>query len=423
MSWVWREKKDGRRAPGYFLYLLGGALAVATIVFLHRRAGGPALSSRRPPPGPATEVGSITQSAAIMAPVKLPDTGPPAGARSYRLSGGPGPASTAGGATAAGPDSFDAISAALAGAEAAPDAVRAAGAPASDRPAGVSSGFAALPPAYPPEAPRAARSSPAPSPAPFEPPKLLEYRDPEADRSPAAARERASAPPLPRGTLIPVYLLTTVDTSNPAAMLQFGVGADVIFAHRRQLPFGTRLLGKWIGLPMRDRLNLAVDTVLYPNGLELPIRASAVEADETGADIRPGVAAVYVPPPRWAQVAPYVSDALTGFLGLLQSRAQQQFAVGVGGLSVQSSAPDDARGPVLQAAGQGVQDFTAARLKEIEQRFASYYLIPAGTQCWLQLDTDLDLNAARPQRADAGRRRLPLSGVPSADFPDDESSP
>jgi hypothetical protein len=410
MIGLWREKKDGRRAPGYLFYLLGGTAAVAVIWFLHRRLGEPPPpANRRSRPGAAAEVGSITRSAALMAPVKPADPSIAAGARSYRLPSAGG--STAAAISAPGdrsaPDSFNAISAALAGQGGTDTGADASGGE------GVGARFAALPPAFPPDPIRSARAAtPAPEP-PTQPPKLVEYRDPDADSGRPAARPRAAEPravtTVPRGTLIAVYLLTTVDTSNPAAVLQFGVADDLVWGHRCQLPFGTRLLGKVTGRPMRDRLNLVADTVLYPDGLELPINASAVEADETGADIRPGLAAVYCPPPRWAQIAPYVAEAVTGFMGLLQSRAQQQLAVGVGGVSVQTSMPDDARAPLLQAAGQGVQDFAASRLKEVEQRYASYYLIPAGTACWLQLDADLDLSAAHGAEAAPDRRRLPLS--------------
>ena len=50
--------------------------------------------------------------------------------------------------------------------------------------------------------------------------------------------------------------------------------------------------------------------------------------------------------------------------------------------------------PLYQASAQAIQAFTQSRLKDIEQRYATYYLIPAGTACWLQLDRDLDLDAA-----------------------------
>jgi hypothetical protein len=411
MYGLWREKKDGRRAPGYLLYLLGGIAAVMMIWFLHRRTGGAAPAPRRQRAAvSAAEVSAITQPAALMSPVKLPEKRAELGARSYRLRENE-PTAGAGTAPPESPagDTFNAISAALAGTAGGDTPLDSIGPRTAAAPH-----YAGLPPAFPPEArlaPGAAEEALAP------PVKLLEYRDPLADGEPPAmgngAPLRNPGTVVPRGTLIPVYLLTTVDTSNPAAVLQFGIAEDVVWNHRRQIPFGTRILGKLAGRPMRDRLNLTADTVLYPDGLEIPVNASAVEADETGGDIRPGIAAAYCPPPRWVQVAPYVSDAVTGFLSLLQSRAQQQLSVGVGAVTVQTSTPDEVRAPLYQAGIQGIQDFTAARLKEVEQRYASYYLIPAGTACWLQLEADLDLSAVRSTAPDPVRRGLPLSGTPS----------
>jgi hypothetical protein len=235
-------------------------------------------------------------------------------------------------------------------------------------------------------------------------PQLLGYRDAAADAAAidelqgAAGAESAPADAVvPRGTLFQVYLLTTVDTSNPAAVLQFGAARSLFYHRRLQLPFGTRFLGKLAGPAARDRLNLAIDTILFPEGPELPVSAAAVEADELGENLRPGIAASYFPPPAWAQLAPYVSDFATGYLGLLESRAQRPFAIGLGGAAI-SAASDSARPPLGEASAQAIQDFTQARLKDISQRYASYYLIPAGTACWLELEADLDLNAVRSRR-------------------------
>jgi len=138
----------------------------------------------------------------------------------------------------------------------------------------------------------------------------------------------------------------------------------------------------------------------------LPISATAVEADEGGSDIRPGLGAIYFPPPAWVQMAPYLSDVVTGYLGLLEARAQPQLSVGLGGLSVQTAtAAAEPRAAAYQASAQALQDFTQARLKELGQRYASYYLVPAGTACWLQLETDLDLGAAEPGHRGRGGSR------------------
>jgi hypothetical protein len=384
MNLFWREKKDGRRAPGYLLYLLGGASVVAAVLVLHGRAGAPA----RPPPrrrGQAATVGAITQPAALMSPVqvaKKSEANPPEHSFRLRPASPAPPAATRSGSGG----SFDAIDAALAAAPPLP----------AVEPVASDSPYAALPPALVP--PRPGREEGNPEARLEKGQRLLGYRDPTAEAMGAGARSagpavaepvgRASAP---RGSLLHVILLTTVDTSNPSAVLQFGLVRSLVFHRRVLLPFGTRLLGRLAGHPQRDRLNLTAETILFPDGRELPVAAAAVEADETGANLRPGVAAQYFPPPPWVQLAPYLSDVVTGFLGLLESRAQSQFALGVGGLSLQSSNPATLRAPLAQASGQAIQDFTAGRLKEMEERYASYFLIPAGTEFWLQLENDLAL--------------------------------
>ena len=384
MSWISREKPDGRRTAGYLVYLGGGLAAVAALAVLHHlvvTGGQPATRAARPR---SSNVAPITQPAASMARVQVAAKSRAAEARSYRMEKG----RTAGTAPTADapPDGFNPIAAALDD-EARPP----------ERSAGPASPYGELPPAYPPEP---SRRNPGAAAAP-----LLGYRDATADVPYHGSAWPGSAVPpgppadwLPRGTLIFVYLLTTVDTGNPAAVLQFGAARNLIFNHRCQLPFGTRFLGKLSGRAGRDRVNLTADAILYPDGTEWPIAASAVEADESGIRIRPGVGAYFYPPPSWVQLAPYFSDFFTGAMGLLASRAQQQLSIGVPGVSLQSGSGSDLRAPLYQASAQAVQDLTQARLRELEQHYASFYLVPAGTPCWLQLDADLNLDPGRAER-------------------------
>jgi hypothetical protein len=388
-----REKQDGRLAPGYAVYLLGGLAVFGAVVVLHRRfatadlaRGGTRLRS--------SHVASITQPAATMSRIEVKNPPPPPETRSYRLEQrkGPAPATSAPAAS----DEFDPIAAALAQVPSAdPGPLAEEGPPraldekAAGRQRGAGAHYPDLPPAF--------STEPASGSA-----RLLGYRDTPAGPASDGTVSGAVAPPmpsLPRGTLIQVYLLTTVDTSNPSAILEFAAARTLAVHRHREIPFGTRFLGKLSGQPMRDRLNLAVATILYPDGRELPISASAVEADELGGDIRPGVGARYFPPPTWVQMAPYLSDVITGYLGLLEARAQPQLSVGLGGLNVQTAtAASEPRTAAYQASAQALQDFTQARLKELGQRYASYYLVPAGTVCWLQLEADLDLSGAGPDR-------------------------
>jgi len=404
MSLFLRQRRDGSRAPGYAVYLLAGLAACLGIGILHQRSesAGGAVSARNR--RRLSDVAPITQPAALMSRVDIKNKPPPLETRSYRLENTAVPPRQE---TISPPaNSFDAIGAAL---MAAPSE---AGPEDPSRPLDESSSgpyrtavpvFAELPPSLVTESPKAEAQSGGP--------QLIEYRDASADGSIGGAINDAKESPIaavdaivPRGTLIYVYLLTAVDTSNPAAVLQFASARAPGYHRYERLRFGTRFLGKLNGPPARDRLNLSIDTVLFPDGLELPISATAVEADELGGNIRPGVAANYFPPPGWAQIAPYVSDFATGYLSLLESRAQRQFSIGLGGALVPASTgAADVRPPLYEASAQAIQDFTQARLKELSQRYASYYLIPAGTACWLEVEADLDLNAVR------GPRGSPLS--------------
>jgi hypothetical protein len=86
-----------------------------------------------------------------------------------------------------------------------------------------------------------------------------------------------------------------------------------------------------------------------------------------------------------------VSNFATGFLGLLQSRAQQGWSIGVAGanaLNVQGTVGDDAKGPAYQASAAAISDYTKDRLREMEERSAGYFLIPAGTACWVEFEAD-----------------------------------
>ena len=363
MGWIWREKPDGSRALAYPVYLAGALAGLGIIALLHQRlAPLPAHAAARTN-GRGAEVSAITGAAALAAPIPSPSRAVTGAGKSYRLA-------HQGAAPAAAPtvvpegDSFDAIDATLKPAETE-----------ERRRQQAASSFGALPPAFEGEgAPHLA---------------LLGYRDPTADGSGQPVRA-VTAPTvmLARGSLLPVFLLTSVDTSNPAAVLQFGVADDVMQHGSCRLRLGTHLLGKLAGHPLRGRLELTVDTVLYPDGAQRPMAATAVEANDLGSDIRPGLAATFVPQPAWAQTVPYLSEFATGFLGLLQSRAQERFAVGASGLTLQSSVPNEMQGSASQASAQAVTDFTRARLKEIEDRYAAYYFIPAGTECWMQLDSD-----------------------------------
>ena len=426
MGFFKREKKDGTLAPGYGVYLMAGMFAVGSVMFLHHRLTTHAVTAGTKR-SPRSNIAPITGPAAAVARVDV--KGPPSrdpATRSFRLPPKQSARSTASDAPS---DSFNPIQLALqrarlpASAQAGqPNASIEEGGSPRDSSSAV---FAELPPAFPSAAPG---NQTAPD------NQLFGYRDttPSAHEARAAHVRAKTATRYfaPKGTLICVYLLTTVDTSNPSAIIQFGTAKPLVFNHRHQLPFGTRFLGKLTGQPARNRINLAVDTILYADGLELPVSAMAVEADERGSNIYPGIAAYYIPPPQWAQISPYIADFISGYLALLQARADNSFAASVGGVSVRTSDPANPRPPLYEASSHAIQNFTEARLKDIEQRYATAYVVPAGTVCWLQLDRDVDLSRAHspagvitPEFLSAPGKTVATVAPPAADRPPTASTP
>lgn len=373
-GWWWRERRDGTRAPGYLVYLAAGVAALVAIELVHDRLSPAPVARRRSTRSRGADVSSVTDAAARMSPVPPKRHAAAPGTRSYRLKHRDEASNAPAESEAA--DDFDPIRATLAGA--APESVPEPG------------------PRFPPLQPALLPQDPSRGDGPQSRPQamLLVYRDASADIPDGGASHPLAPVLLPRASLIPVYLLTVADTGNPAAILDFAVSRNVMFGGRCVLPFGTRLLGRLSGGAERDRLNLVAESLLYPDGSQVAVKAAAVEAGKDGSDIYPGVAAIDVPPPAWVQMAPYLSDFFTGAMGILQSRAQGQLSVGLGPLNVQTSSADDLRGPAYQASAQAVQDFVANRLKEVERRYAAYQWIPAGTAFWFQLLQDLPLPAA-----------------------------
>ena len=187
-----REQSDGRRSPGYLVYLLAALASVAGLWMLHRRgsAGADAPQPRRVR-ARASDVSPITQPAATLSAVEVAPRAAPAETPSYRIGRPPAAPARAEGDPADSREAggFDAIDQALSG-------PADAGRTGSSGPA-----YPELPPALPPasaagESGAASLSTPASGrhsrfaePA-GPPPQLFGYRDATAD----AATGNANAP-------------------------------------------------------------------------------------------------------------------------------------------------------------------------------------------------------------------------------------
>jgi hypothetical protein len=383
MSWIWREKPDGTRGFGFAVYLAVGAALFCLVAVLRHQGAKTVAAAIHPSRGRGADVAAVTTAAATLTPVPVRTAPEPLAAKSFRMKRGAKAKRGRAAAPAESSPVFDAVAAVLA-----------------RKPDVPTGGFAALVPAFPQDANGGPEGGQGSGPAAAER-GLFGYRDGAADGTGVeGSAGAAEGPRLPRAMVIPVTLMTTVDSSHPAALIEFAVSEEVLFAGERAIPFGTRLLGKLGEAPVRDRAVLDADALLFPDGFELPCAAAAVEVAGGGTDIRPGICGEYHPPPTWAQAAPYFAEFFSGMMGLLQSRAQPQLTVGLTGISLEPSASQEVRGSAYEASASAVQDYARARLKEVEQRYAAYLLIPAGTELGLQLTRDLDLAPLRKHEAE-----------------------
>jgi hypothetical protein len=149
---------------------------------------------------------------------------------------------------------------------------------------------------------------------------------------------------------------------------------------------GTRLLGSSAGAAVRDRVPVRIDTVLYPNGDELPISAVVRDADKMT-----GVRSYYIPPPTWVQMAPYVNDFLAAYLAILGQNQQRGISLQVGDVRVQPQVPTfDAKGEALNATSKAIQTFAERQMAELSRRYAATNVVPPGTRVWVVLQTATD---------------------------------
>lgn len=200
---------------------------------------------------------------------------------------------------------------------------------------------------------------------------------------------------LPRGALIPVYFLSMVKTGSLEDLVILGVAENVILNHQVQLPFGTRLLGSAAADGDGDRVAVNIDTVLFPNGEELPISGIAKDIDRG-----PGVRAYYIPQPMWVTLLPYVNNFIAAYLNTLQKTiTATTTAVTPNGTTVsQSQQVADLTNPqtaLVNSASQALQNATQVTMQQINQLYKPYLVIPPGTPAFIQLRQATDITRKR----------------------------
>lgn len=200
---------------------------------------------------------------------------------------------------------------------------------------------------------------------------------------------------LPRGAIIPVYVLSMVKTGTMEDMVEMGVAKNVIFNGKVQLPFGTRILGSAAMAGDGDRVAINVDTILFPNGEELPISATVKDMDRG-----PGIRAYYIPQPLWVQLLPYVNNFLAAYLNTLQKTITTDVSyVTPTGQTItqqqQVSDLSDSQTQLLSSASQSLQQATIVTMQELNKLYKPYLVVPPGTPAFVQLRQATDLTRRR----------------------------
>ena len=200
---------------------------------------------------------------------------------------------------------------------------------------------------------------------------------------------------LPRGAIIPVYVLSMIKTGNLEDIVELGVAKNVVAFGKIQLPFGTRILGSSSQEGDGDRIAVNIDTILFPNGDELPISGIV-----KGTDKGPGIKAYYIPQPLWMQLLPYVNNFIAAYLNSLQNTIVQPITVtdSSGQTATYENQVSDSFDPQTQlvtSAAQALQQATVETMRSLNNLYKPYLVVPPGTPAFVQLRQATDLTRRR----------------------------
>ena len=187
---------------------------------------------------------------------------------------------------------------------------------------------------------------------------------------------------LPRGFMFPVYILTTVQTVDPTDdIVTMAVAENVIYQHKVQIPFGTRILGSASGSSFEERVNITADTIVYPDGREQGIGGLLKDP----YDLSKGVRGYYIPQPLRVQLVPYVNE----FIATFTEAAAQRYS------GSNSYTVNPTTGQVGTQSISGASDLIRQQAQKIQERLDRRYpekvVIPIGTKAYVQLNSNLDL--------------------------------
>ena len=189
---------------------------------------------------------------------------------------------------------------------------------------------------------------------------------------------------LPRGYIFPVYTLTTIQTTGQEDIIMLGVAENVIFQHKVQIPFGTRLLGTAASTSTEDRVILNIDTILYPDGRELPI--SAIVKDQS--DFTAGIKGYYIPQPLRIQMVPYINEFFASWTEAVVDRSSDNN-------SDSSSSDYSSKEESLSQSANLIRKQAEKIQERLDRRYPEKVVVPIGTRAYVQLRTGLDLTLAQ----------------------------
>lgn len=191
---------------------------------------------------------------------------------------------------------------------------------------------------------------------------------------------------LPRGSTFDVAILGEVRTLPNNGLIEMGVVQNAVFNHKIQLPFGTRLYGKMEGVAIRDRVQIEITHIVYPDGKEQKIKGVI-----RGKDGHPGVPGTFIPEPAFQQLFPYITAAATGYIEAAKTGAT---TISAGGTTVTEQTTNKQKDAIMSAAQAAMAEGFKRKQAEFDNRFQPYVLIKDGEIAEVQLSEPLDLTLA-----------------------------
>jgi hypothetical protein len=198
---------------------------------------------------------------------------------------------------------------------------------------------------------------------------------------------------LPRGTQIPVVVVSDVNTGNVESPVEMMVAHDIVFQGNVVLRFGTKILGAAAADGVRNRVLINADTILYPDGRELPLSALVM-----GDDLSTGVPAYFIPIPVDVAAFAYANQFLVSYLqqfGNNSSNTVQSLLLsnGVAG-ALTNNGTFSAKDAAVNAGSNAIQQFASQYGQTLYNLNAPHLFLPKGSTAVVYLRSAVDFTKA-----------------------------